>query len=128
MQQLEGEFAIQSNGLGVDTMSLADRKVFYILDVPIMDWNRTLSGLLALIYLILAFFAGGPEAGLKVLAFLILPLACIWFADHMGRYTGKLPITGGGINQQTPGCLVCIGGWLLLLLPIFVGIVFFVFN
>jgi hypothetical protein len=93
-----------------------------------MDWNRTLSGLIALIYLIWAFFAGGPETGLKVLAFLILPLACIWFADAMGKYTGRLPISAGGINQQTPGCLVCIGGWLLLLLPLFVGIVFLIFH
>jgi hypothetical protein len=92
-----------------------------------MDWNRTLSGLVALIYLILAIFAGGLETGLKVLAFLILPMACIWFSDTMGRYTGRLPITAGGINQQTPGCLVCIGGWLLLLSPILGAIVYLIF-
>jgi hypothetical protein len=93
----------------------------------ILDKNRILSGLLAFIYLILAFFADGPETGLKVLAFLILPLACIWFSDPMGSYTGRLPISNGGINQQTPGFLVCIGGWLLLLLPIAIGIVYAIF-
>jgi hypothetical protein len=93
-----------------------------------MDWNRILSGLLALIYLIFAFCAGGPQTGLKVLAFLILPLACIWFSDSMGNYTGKFPISGGGINQPTPGCLVCIGGWLLLLMPIFAGIVSLIYK
>jgi hypothetical protein len=93
-----------------------------------MDWNRVLSGLLALIYLLLALFAGGLETGLKLLAFLILPLACIWFSDAMGRYTGRFPISAGGINQQSPGCLVCIVGWLLLLLPLIIGIVYLIFG
>jgi hypothetical protein len=82
-----------------------------------LDRNRILSGLIALSYLILGFFGGGPKTGMQVLAFIILPLACIWFPDHMGNYTGRLPISGGGINQQTPGCLVRIIGWLLLFVP-----------
>jgi hypothetical protein len=93
-----------------------------------LDRNRILSGLIALIYLISAVFAGGLETGIKMLGFLILPLACIWFADDMGNYTGRLPISGGGINQQTPGCLVRIVGWLLLLLPLIIWIVYAIFR
>jgi hypothetical protein len=88
-----------------------------------IGWNEILSGLLALIYIIGAFVGGGAEVGLKVVMFLILPLGCIWFADEMGDYMGTLPISGGGITNTTPGWLVRIGGWLLLLLPIIIGII-----
>jgi hypothetical protein len=93
-----------------------------------LDRNRILSGLIALIYLILGFFGAGPETGIKILACLTLPLACIWFPDEMGSYTGRLPISGGGINQQSPGCLVRIVGWVLLLLPIIVWIMYKIFS
>jgi hypothetical protein len=93
-----------------------------------LDKNRILSGLIALIYLILGIFAGGLETSMKILAFLILPLACIWFPDDMGRYTGRLPISGGGINQQSPGCLVRIVGWLLLLGLIIGWIMYKIFS
>ena len=52
---------------------------------------------------------------LVVCVFLVLPLACIWFSDEIGGYTGMLP--GPGINKRTPGSLVKLGGWVLLLLP-----------
>jgi uncharacterized membrane protein YoaT (DUF817 family) len=89
-----------------------------------IGWNEILSGLLALIYAIAAFAGGGAEVGLKVLMFLILPLACIWFGDEMGDYMGTWPISGGGITNTTPGWLVRIGGWLLLLLPVIIGIIY----
>jgi hypothetical protein len=87
-----------------------------------MDWNRLLSGLLAAIYIITAFAEAGAEAGLKVVGFVILPLACIWFGDEMGDYIGQ---SGSGyITQKSPGFLVCILGWLLLLFPIVIEVVF----
>ncbi len=52
-----------------------------------------------------------------VAGFLVMPLACIWFGDEIGEYTGMLP--GPGINKTTPGSFVRFGGWLLLLLPLF---------
>jgi hypothetical protein len=45
-----------------------------------------LSALLAVIYIIVGTVAGGAEDGFKVFAFVILPLACIWFGDAMGGY------------------------------------------
>jgi hypothetical protein len=89
-----------------------------------IGWNEILSGLLALIYTIGAFAGGGAEVGLKVLLFLVLPLACIWFGDEMGDYMGTWPVSAGGITNPTPGWLVRAGGWLLLLLPIVIGIVY----
>jgi len=85
-----------------------------------LSWNRILSGLLALSYVIGAFVTGGGEAGFKVLGFVILPLACIWFSEPMGGYTGPSGYIGSGsfITAPSPGVLVCILGWVVLLLPV----------
>ena len=80
-----------------------------------MDWNRILSGMLALAYLCGAYFAGDAETALKVFAGLTLPMACIWFGDELGSYVGVM--RGQAITTKTPGCLVRFGGWLILLLP-----------
>jgi len=68
-------------------------------------------------YIIGAFVVGGTEGALKVLGFVILPLACIWFGDAMGGYIG--PTWGPGITAPSPGLMVCIAGWLLLIVPLF---------
>jgi hypothetical protein len=81
-----------------------------------LSWNRIVSGLLAVIYIAAACVTGGGEAGFKVLGFVILPLACIWFSEAMGGYTG--PSGSIWVNAPTPGVIVCILGWLLLLLPV----------
>lgn len=77
--------------------------------------------LIALTYLLLAFFAA-PKSAREVLAALLttagallLPLACIWLGDELGDYIGLLP--GPGISKPTPGWMVRLGGWFLLLLP-----------
>jgi len=75
-----------------------------------------LSGLLAAFYIMGAFVDVGAEAGFKVIMVVTLPLACIWFADAMGGYTG--PTTGMWITAPSPGVFVRILGWLLLLLPL----------
>jgi hypothetical protein len=87
-----------------------------------MSWNRILSGLIAATYVVIALCGGGAEAGFKVALFLVLPLACIWFSEAMGGYTG--PNWRAAITAPTPGVFVCIAGWLLLLLPAIVGIVY----
>jgi hypothetical protein len=81
-----------------------------------MSWNRILSGLLAVGYIVGAFASGGGETGFKALAFVILPLACIWFSEPMGGFTG---LSGSiGITAPSPSIFVCIAGWLLLILPL----------
>ena len=87
-----------------------------------MSWNRILSGLLGAAYVIGAYIGEGGELAWKVGMGVIFPLACIWFSDAMGGYIG--PTGSGAITSTTPGCLVCIGGWLVLLLPLIVGIVY----
>ena len=78
--------------------------------------SRIISSGIALVYLVVASVGGGGVAALKVAIFLILPLACIWFSEPMGNYSGML--MGGGPMTPTPGWLVAAGGWLLLLLPV----------
>ena len=87
--------------------------------------SRFLSLLIAACYLSLVLFMPGHPsipgrlgAVLIVAAYLLLPLLCIWFGDEMGNYIGTLP--GPAINKPTPGCLVRIGGWVLLLFPVIV--------
>ena len=81
-----------------------------------MSWNRILSAAVAAIYVIGAFATGGGEAGFKVFGFVILPLACIWFGDAMGGFTG--PAGSIGITAPSSGLFVCIAGWILLILPV----------
>ncbi len=78
--------------------------------------SRILSGIVAVAYLVGAYFTADAETMWKVGLFLILPLACIWFSDAMGAYTG-VGFGRGAITSTTPGCLVAFGGWLVLLFP-----------
>lgn len=79
--------------------------------------SRILSGIIAAAYLVGAYLAADGELALKVGLNLILPMACIWFSDAMGGYTG-VGMGSHAITSPTPGCLVAFAGWLLLLLPI----------
>jgi hypothetical protein len=81
-----------------------------------LNKSRIASSVLATIYIIGGFATEGGEGGFKVLAVVILPLACIWFGDAMGGFTG--PAGSIGITAPSPGLFVCIAGWILLLLPI----------
>ena len=84
--------------------------------------SRFFSLLIAAGYLIIVLFmpASSIPARLGVVllvaAYLLIPLLCIWFADEMGNYVGAVP--GPAINKRTPGCLIRVGGWVLLLLPV----------
>lgn len=84
--------------------------------------SRVFSLVIAGGYLSLVLFAPGDVSTqrrmgtvIAVAAYLLLPLSCIWFSDEMGNYTGTLP--GPAINKYTPGCVVKVAGWVLLLLP-----------
>jgi hypothetical protein len=55
--------------------------------------------------------ADGVGGGFIAFGFVILPLACIWFSDAMGGFTG---ISGSvGITASSPGLFVCMAGWIL---------------
>ena len=78
--------------------------------------SRVLSTIFAVAILIIATMCGADAAGvLRLLAFLILPMACIWFSDAMGNTTGiRMGLTRPMITQSTPGIAVALGGWFLM--------------
>jgi hypothetical protein len=86
-----------------------------------MSLSRKLSGIVAGIYLLIGFAAEGGEGAAKVVIGLLLPLACIWFSEAMGGYTGAT--FSAGITEPTPGVIVWFLGWVLLLLPVSMGLV-----
>jgi hypothetical protein len=90
--------------------------------------SRFLSLVIAAGYLSIVLFMPGHTsfparigAVLVVAGYLLIPLLCILFGDEMGNYIGTLP--GPAINKSTPGCLVSLGGWVLLLLPLIVFLI-----
>lgn len=87
-----------------------------------MTISRLISLILCVLYLIFATIAEGFKGFFYTTAFLLLPMACIWFPDEMGEYTGPSMGKGGYINTATPSCFVTFIGWVFLLFPIFVGI------
>lgn len=80
-----------------------------------MNWNRALSILVVAVYVVGGALGGGLRVAFVAAAFSILPLACIWLSEAMGGYVG--PAWRGAITGPSPGLVVCIVGWLLLLLP-----------
>ena len=83
--------------------------------------DASVSGLVAVAYVVAAYVASGAESAFKIALCTILPLACIWFADAMGGYVG--PTTMIAITNRSPGWAVCILGWVLLLLPLIIVII-----
>jgi hypothetical protein len=88
--------------------------------------SKTLSLILVIIYLAFAYYGDGAETAFKVGMYAIIPLACIWFSQPMGNYTGTM--RGQLITSSTPGCLVATGGWLLLLMPILLTAALLIFE
>ncbi len=74
--------------------------------------NRGLSLVVAIVYLLAAILDGGGLVAAKLAVVLLLPLACIWFPEALGNYTGVMRLQA--ITASTPAFLVCAGGWLLL--------------
>ena len=74
--------------------------------------NRSLSLLVYFAYLAAVYAHSAGEAMLKVTMGLLLPMACIWFPEPLGEYSGT--IRGQTTTSSTPAFLVCAGGWLIL--------------
>lgn len=85
--------------------------------------GKIISIVISVVYLIFAYITGGSELLLKILLFLLLPLACIWFGEAMGSYTGPTFGIRPHITKESPGCLVTFIGWILLILPLVLFII-----
>ena len=85
--------------------------------------GRLISLIIALLYLLIAFFSQGGVGFLKMLSFVMFALMLIWFGDEVGSYIGP---TGGigsiHTTQTSPGPVVRFMGWVILFLPLVFGI------
>ena len=76
--------------------------------------SKIISGVIAFVYLSTSYFAKGSIWTLRSAGALVLALACIWFSESIGRYTGGLG--RGRIDAPTPAFFVALGGWVLLVI------------
>ena len=87
--------------------------ILFSLDVMRTFLNRSLSLLVYLAYIAAGFTHGGGAVALKLAISFLLPVACMWFPQPLGDYTGI--IRGQLMTASTPAFLVCAGGWLVLI-------------
>jgi hypothetical protein len=74
--------------------------------------SRIVSGLLVLIYLVVAARSpGGTWAVIARALYCLVPVACIWFPDALGAYVR------GRITARSPRSFVWSLGWVVLLMP-----------
>ena len=75
--------------------------------------NRGLSLLIYVGYIVGAYVSGAGILAVKTAGLFLIPMACIWFSEALGGFTGMItpfyPIT-----ESTPAFLMCAVGWLLL--------------
>lgn len=81
--------------------------------------SRIASLLVAIPFLAYLMSHMGQKGILFGIYSIALPMACIWFSDTMGGMTGMMGrLNGPGITKETPGCIVHVAGWLLLVIVI----------
>ncbi len=76
---------------------------------------RTLSLIVAIVYLVVAYLFADTYVLFKVISFLFIGIACIWFGDPLGKITGFRWIGNINVSQETPGSVIKILGWIVLL-------------
>lgn len=77
--------------------------------------QRLISGLVYVLYVIHYFDASDMESTFRILFGFLLPLLCIWFADQLGGYIGGGEVA---ITKKSPGIIIKMVGWIILLIPI----------
>ena len=83
--------------------------------------SRLISLAIAAIYVIRALVSGGLESALKTVLFCVIPLACIWFPEALGDYTGFFLFDS--LTKESPPFLVWFLGWVVFLLPVIIAVI-----
>jgi hypothetical protein len=77
---------------------------------------------IATIYLVQTVTDRGFVSGLMTVLYCFIPLACIWFPEALGDYTGFFLFDG--ITRESPPSWVFFFGWVVLLLPVAIAAFF----
>jgi hypothetical protein len=75
--------------------------------------KRILSGLVAAGYIAMAMLAFGAKGIVLAAAFLVIPMACIWFSAEMGSFAGTMNLQY--VNARSPARLIEVAGWVIIL-------------
>jgi hypothetical protein len=78
--------------------------------------SKIISGVIGLIYLTVAFIAGGPIVGVQAAIVLVFPLALIWFSEELGSISSGM-MGHSYVTAETPGCFLAFFGWAFLSIP-----------
>ena len=82
--------------------------------------SRVASLFVAAAFIAFMVYLQGQKGIVSGIYYLALPMACIWLSDVMGDFTetrmGR--IAGPEITKATPGCIVHVAGWLLLIVVV----------
>lgn len=78
--------------------------------------SRVLSSIVVALILLLVYISTGRlDVAIRSLGALLIPIACIWFADAMGNLTGvSLGLGRPSITEKSPGIAIALAGWFLL--------------
>jgi hypothetical protein len=98
-----------------------------------MDKSKLISLLIAVLYVVafICLFAFDEERDAQwkeslfystsgMFVWLGLSLGCIWWGDELGE--GLIGAKFGLISKSSPGWAIKLMGWILLLLPAFIGV------
>lgn len=85
-------------------------------DPPLRELtNGRLAALaISLVYFCLALAVGGPRSALRAATFCLFSLALIWLPESLGRARA---VGFRWVSAPSPGIMVAIMGWVILLLP-----------
>src|SRR5262245_49206281 len=85
-------------------------------DYP-LDWNRILSGLLAVAWLVICAWAAGYKGLVIGFVQIGVPVACVWCPEEMGSLATSLPslLSVRPISRPSPAGLVRGVAWVTLL-------------
>jgi len=86
-----------------------------------LNWGKLNSIIFVIIHSVISCIVAGPPAAIAVILMAILPLACIWFPEELGEFTG-FEMNGETIDKTSPAGMVWFMGWILLVLPLIVKI------
>jgi hypothetical protein len=82
------------------------------------DWRTATAIVLSLLYLAAFAIAGGRQAFLGVLIYLVLPWSFMKYPEELGSWSYGIPVGyNPGVNRTTPGSFVYLLGWIFFFAP-----------